>query len=176
MSIFSNPQGRAASAAQRYVEAILELLGDRDPIALLTTFPDLLTRATAGLSDEELRRPEREGKWSIIEVVKHVADTELVYSFRFRIALAQEKPPITGFDQDSWASRLGYRSADLARTLELFRVVRAANVDLLKGLTAAELSRAGLHEERGEESVELMTKLAAGHDLIHLRQIERIRS
>ena len=176
MSIFSNPQGRAPAAAQRYVQAILELLGDRDPIALLGSFAELLTRATAGLTDEQLRRPEREGKWSIVEVVKHIADTELVYSFRFRIALAQERPPITGFDQDAWTQRLGYRSADLSRTLELFRVVRAANVDLLKGLTTNERSRVGLHDERGEESVELMMKLAAGHDLIHLRQIERIRS
>ncbi|HUP48940.1 MAG TPA: DinB family protein [Thermoanaerobaculia bacterium] len=174
MSVFSNPAGRAASAARAYVAAIVELVGDRDPIELLAVFPARLAAATSNLSDEALRRPEREGKWSIIEVTKHLADTEMVFSFRIRMALAQQKPRITGFDQDQWAQRLGYRSADLHSTLELHAVLRKANVDLLRSLPPAALERVGLHEERGEESVALMVKLAAGHDLVHLRQIERI--
>ena len=175
-SVFSNPQGRAADAAHAYVKAILDVLGDEDPLALLSTFPMKLAGVTKGLSDEQLRRPEREGKWSIVEVVKHIADAELVSSFRFRIVLAQDRPRITGFDQDAWASRLRYRAVDLQKTLELQRVVREANVDLLRSLSPEQFQRAGIHEERGEESVELLMKLMAGHDLVHLRQIERIRA
>ena len=175
-SVFSNPQGRAAEAAHAYVKAILEVVGDHDPLALLSSFPSRLAGATNDLSDEQLRRPEREGKWSIVEVVKHIADAELVSSFRFRIVLAQDRPRITGFDQDAWAARLGYRNVDLQKTLELQRIVREANVDLLRSLSPEQFARVGLHEERGEESIERLMKLMAGHDLIHLRQIERIRA
>ena len=176
MSLFANPKGGAASSARRYVDAILELLGDRDPLDQMSTTAERLRAVTSGLSDETLRLPEREGKWSVIEVTRHIAETELVYSFRFRIAVAQENAAITGFDQDLWAQRLRYRDAELAGTLELFRVVRTTNLELLRSLTPAELQRSAIHEERGPESVELMMKLAAGHDLIHLRQIERIRA
>ena len=175
-SIFSNPQGRAPDAAQAYVKAILDVVGDADPLALLSVFPAKLAAATASLTDEQLRRPEREGKWSIVEVAKHLADAELVSSFRFRIVLAQDRPRITGFDQDAWASRLRYRAVDLGQTLELQRVVRQANVDLLRSLSPEQFQRIGIHEERGEESVERLMKLMAGHDLVHLRQIERIRA
>jgi hypothetical protein len=176
MSVFSNPAGRAPAAARAYVEALLGVVGDRDPLDLMAAFPEKLAAATRGLADEVLRRPEREGKWSIIEVTKHLADTELVVSFRMRITIAQDRPAITGFDQDSWVEKLGYRRVDLETTLELHRIVRQANVDLLRSLSPEQLQRVGMHAERGPESVELMMKLAAGHDLIHLNQIERIRA
>ena len=176
MSVFSNPAGRAPEAARAYVEALLSVVGDRNPLALLAAFPERLAAATRGLPEDLLRRPEREGKWSIIEVTKHIADTELVVSFRLRITIAQDRPAIAGFDQDAWVQNLGYRSVDLEKTLELHRVVRSANVDLLRSLATEQLQRVGLHAERGPESVELMMKLAAGHDLIHLNQIERIRA
>ncbi|HEU4521447.1 MAG TPA: DinB family protein [Thermoanaerobaculia bacterium] len=175
MSIFSNPQDGASAASRAYVNALLETLGDNDPIAILAATPEKLAAATAGLPDDALRKPERQGKWSVIEVVGHLADTELVYSFRFRVPLAQERPRITGFDQDAWARRFRYRDADLATLLELHRTVRNANVKLLRSCSAEELQRAGVHEERGPESVELMMKLGAAHDLVHLKQIERIK-
>ena len=175
MSVFSNPAGRASGAAHAYVEAVLDILGDRDPLTVLDAGPRRLRELTAGLADTDLRRPEREGKWSIIEVTKHLADAELVASFRYRITLAQDKPRITGFDQDAWARELGYHKADLEETVDLYRAVRNTNVALLRALTKEQLQRVGIHEERGPESVELLMKLMAGHDLIHQRQIERIR-
>jgi hypothetical protein len=176
MSVFSNPQGRAESAARAYVSALLDLVGDDDPVSILAEGPKKLAEGTAGLSEERLRQPEREGKWSILDVVNHLADTELVFSFRIRITLAQDEPPITGFDQDAWVSKLGNRSGDLAEMLDRFRSVRHANVKLLRSCTKEELARLGMHAERGPESVELMMKLAAGHDMVHVRQIGRIRN
>jgi hypothetical protein len=81
----------------------------------------------------------------------------------------------TGYDQDAWAERLHSVDAPPGESLEEFEIVRRGNLRLLEAATPADLERAGVHIERGEESVGHMVRLYAGHDLLHLRQIERIR-
>jgi uncharacterized damage-inducible protein DinB len=132
-------------------------------------------QAIAGLSARQLRQPERPGKWSIAQVLQHLSDSEIVGAWRFRLILAQERPQLTGYDQDLWADRLRYADADPGAALELFTVLRRANLRLLERATAADLERVGVHAERGEESVGHLRRLYAGHDLLHRRQIARIR-
>ena len=175
MSVFTNPATGAAEHAAAYVDAILDLLGDRDPLVVLRETVDALPRAIAGLSPEQLRRPERPGKWSIVQILQHLADSEMVGSWRFRLILAQERPPLTGYDQDSWAERLRYDESDPAEALAIFTVLRRANLRLLAQASPADLKRVGVHAERGEESLEHLCHLYAGHDLLHLRQIDRVR-
>ena len=83
-----------------YVEAVLGLVGDRDPLEILRATPTALERAVAGLSLDQMRRPERPGKWSIAAVLQHLADADVVWAWRMRLILAQDRPPITGYDQD----------------------------------------------------------------------------
>ena len=128
-----------------------------------------------GLTSEELRRPEAPGKWSILEVMHHLADSELVWAYRLRLVLAEKQPEITGYDQDRWASQLKYREANPEDVLELLGILRKINLRLISSLSDEELQRAGTHNERGEETVEHMIRLYAGHDLVHLNQIARIR-
>lgn len=158
-----------------YVRALLDLLGDRDPLAVVAATPAALERATAGADEALLRKPEREGKWSVAEVLAHLADSELVWGYRLRRVLAEERPKIIGYDQDLWADRLRYREARLADSLATFSALRATNLRLVRAATPADLQRVGVHTERGEESVAHMLKLYAAHDLVHLRQIERIK-
>ena len=168
MSVFTNPASGAAEHAAAYVSAILELLGDREPDAVLREMPAALVRAVEGLSPQHLREPERRGKWSIGQILQHLADSEIVWAWRMRLILAQDRPQLTGYDQDLWAERLHY-------ALELFAVLRRANLRLVEGASPADLKRVGVHIERGEESLEHLRRLYAGHDLLHLRQIERVR-
>ena len=175
MSVFTNPATGAAEHATAYVNAIFELLGEQDPLIVLRETPEALPRAIAGLSSEQLRRPERPGKWSIGQILQHLADSEVVGSWRFRLILAQDRPPLTGYDQDAWAERLHYEDADPSEAVALFTMLRRANLRLLERASAADLSRAGVHAERGDESIEHLRRLYAGHDLLHLRQIERVR-
>ncbi|HKK08053.1 MAG TPA: antibiotic biosynthesis monooxygenase, partial [Gemmatimonadota bacterium] len=88
---------------------------------------------------------------------------------------AQDRPRLTGWDQDAWAAGLAYDEADAAQALEELATLRRGHVRLLGGLPDAALDRIALHEQRGQESVRRMMDLYAGHDLLHLRQIERIR-
>jgi uncharacterized damage-inducible protein DinB len=175
MSVFTNPATGAAGNAGAYVTAILDLLGSREPIEVLREMPAALTRATAGLSLEQLRQGEAPGKWSINQILQHLADSELVGGWRMRLILAQDRPPLTGYDQDLWAERLRYDLADPAQSLATFDALRGANLALLQRATADDLARVGVHAERGEESVGHLVRLYAGHDLLHLRQIARIR-
>jgi uncharacterized damage-inducible protein DinB len=176
MSVFTNKQSRSVEQAHEYTVAILGLLGDRDPRAVLKATPEALRRAVAGLSDAELRAPEAPDKWSIAQVVRHVADSEIVWGWRLRLVVAQDRPPITGYDQDAWADRLHYESAPVDDALAEFAALRRTHLRLVTSLAAADLARVGVHAERGEESVAHMINLYAGHDLLHLAQIDRIRA
>src|SRR5438270_10115423 len=78
MSVFTNPASGAAAAGESYVKALLEVLGDAEPLAVLAQLPAALASLTRGVPRRTLRTPEAPGKWSIVEVIQHLADTEIV--------------------------------------------------------------------------------------------------
>lgn len=164
---------RGVDAAYR--EALIARLGGRDPVEELAALFERLPAALEGLSEEELRRPETEGKWSILEVVCHLADTELAQGWRMRRILTEDNPTLEPMDQDAWASRLRYDARDLEETLDQLRALRLANLRLVERLDDAELERTAYHPERGSESLRTVIELVAGHDGVHLDQIRRIR-
>lgn len=170
---------RASSAvgqAEVYVAALFSALGSRDPAEVLREMPAVLRSAVSGLSAAELSSPERPAKWSVRQVAQHLADSELVGAFRYRMMLAHDQPILPGYDQDLWAERLRYEESDLETALADFATLRRANLRLLERATPEERRRVMRHAERGDESVERMMRLTAGHDVVHLRQIARIRA
>jgi hypothetical protein len=173
-SVFTNPISRSVEGAGAYREAILALVGDADPLPLLAAAAARLREALDGVAAARLQRPEAPGKWSAGGVVRHLADSEVVHGWRLRLVLGQDRPPLTGYDQDGWAERLRYDDVDLPLALAVFDVNRAANLELYGRLGPAEWRREGLHVERGPESVAIIARLYAGHDIVHLRQLRRI--
>ena len=173
---FSNPAGGAKDAAARYTQMLLDMLGDRDPIRVLSEQPAALEKTTAGMSPAQLGQPEKAGKWSVGEVIQHLADSEMFTAYRIRMILAADSPEIQAYDQDAFARRLRYTDAPLADALLQIRVMRGRTLDLLRGLRPEEWERFGVHSERGRESVRHTVNLQAGHDLVHLRQIARIKA
>jgi hypothetical protein len=175
MSVFTNPASGAAREADGYIRAVLELLGDRDPLETLKQTPTGLRRAIDGLSAQELGRPEKPGKWSIAAVLKHLEDSDLVWGYRLRATVSEDRPRLQGYDQDGWAAALRYEDRDAHEALDGFAILRRSNLHLLESLSPEQWKRAALHPERGEETIEHMARLYAGHDLVHLRQIDRIK-
>lgn len=176
MSELSNPASAAADQAKAYVASLFNALGARDALEVLAETPETLRQAVAGLSVSQEAQPERPGKWSVRQVAQHLTDSELVGAFRFRMILAHDAPSIPGYDQDLWAERLGYKEVDLETALQEFATLRRANLRLFRRATPADLGRVMRHMERGEEPLGQMIPMYAGHDLVHLAQIRRIRA
>jgi len=172
---FSNPASQAKDNAAAYVKLLMDLLGDRDPFEVQSQQLATLQAEIAGIDEATLRRPEKPGKWSIMQVIQHLADSEVVSRYRMRMILAQPAPEIQGYDQDLWATNLNYHEMDLSEALEIIRVLRAANLKMLRGLNKTQLERSGMHSERGPESVRKILQMVAAHDILHLNQIRRIK-
>jgi hypothetical protein len=175
MSVFSNPASKAKENAGAYVKALLDMLGEDDPLDAYDELVPALEKTLRGLSDADLRRAEKPGKWSILQVLNHLADTEIVYGWRVRMIVTHDEPPIQGYDQDLWAAHLRYDQGDPREVFEELRVLRRRNRRLVRSLRPDELDRIGHHDERGRESAARVIALIAGHDRVHLRQIERIK-
>ena len=175
MSVYTNAAGGTPDETAAYVRAVLDLQAGEDPLAVLRRTPGALRDRVDGLTAEQAVQPEAPGKWSIRHVLAHLADSELVWGWRLRLVLAQDRPAIAGYDQDRWAARLGYDRIAAHDALTTFSVLRAGTLPLLEHASPDDRQRVGVHAERGEESVEHMIRLYAGHDVLHLRQIDRIR-
>jgi uncharacterized damage-inducible protein DinB len=153
-----------------------KFLYGQDPIPVLSATPPHLRRLLAPLSVEQTGRQPAPGKWSIREIVAHLADCEVVFSFRLRQALApapgEPHAVIQPFDQEAWAKR--YAAYDLASGLDLFQAARNWNMRLLREVTAADRDRPTTHPERGTMTFWTIVETMAGHDLNHLLQLERL--
>jgi len=176
MSVFSNPASSTPTETAAYVAALLQLLGNNDPVTILRDTPVALQRFLETVPMEIVTTPEAPDKWSIRDVIQHLADSELVGGFRLRMIVAHDRPALAGYDQDLWASRLRYCDVSVTDALEQFTALRRPNLRIWQRLSRTDLARVGLHSERGEESLEHLRQLYAGHDLLHLRQLERIRA
>lgn len=166
---------RVAKQFRDYMRRMRSYVGRQDPVKMQAAAPAKLARAVRGLRPAQLRRRPRPGKWSIQEIVGHLADTELVYGFRLRMMLAQPGSPIQAYDQDFWAKNLVYHRLPMAKLLERVRVLREENLRLLRSVPRPWWNRYGMHEERGRESVKRTILLLAGHDVNHRNQIYAIR-
>jgi DinB superfamily len=175
MSVFSASGHLSPAQADEYVAALLHLLDTQNPLEVLRDTPSALVREMEAIPATYLNTPEAPGKWSAGMVFAHLADSELVGAFRLRMIMAQDRPTIAPYDQDRWAARLHYETSNIHQSLERFTVLRRANLPIWSSTASADLARVGLHGERGEESIERMRRLYAGHDLVHLRQLSRIR-
>jgi hypothetical protein len=161
--------------AQAYIAGILGVLGAQDPIEVLQATVPALQRVLASLSVDQINQPEADQKWSIAHTIQHLADSELVLGYRIRMVLAQDRPRLVAYNENLWSQRLHYDGANADVALQDLGALRGSNLRLISAANDEELVRVGLHEERGVESVAQMIRLEAGHDLVHLRQVDRIR-
>lgn len=171
----TNAAGAGPAQAEAYIAALLELLGERDPFEVQEELPDAVERLFTGVPAEALRRPERPGKWSMLQVLGHLADQETINAWRLRRIVAEDRPRIEAYDQDAWAGGLGYEADPWRDVLGELAALRRRNLRLYRALRPGQLDRVGLHAERGEESAGRLLRMTAGHDLAHRRQLERIR-
>jgi hypothetical protein len=160
--------------AQQYIGRILGHIEGQDAIKVQRATAAKLKKLIRGLTAKQLRWQPEPRKWSIAEIVAHLADVEIVVSWRMRSVIGSDGITIQPFDQDVWASVFQYGKRDPKQSLEVFRVLRENNLAMLKSLPPDAWDRHGMHLERGKETIAHLTRMLAGHDMNHISQIERI--
>ncbi len=155
---------------QEYIKRILGNVEGFDPLKVQAGTAKKLERLIKGVPASRLRKRPAPEKWSVGEILAHLADSEIVVGWRLRQILGAPGTPIQAYDQDSWAAAGHYGKRDPRKSAELFRVVREANLALLKSLAPDQWKHHGMHAERGEETIERIVQMMAGHDINHTKQ------
>jgi hypothetical protein len=160
--------------AKAYLDRIRLLAADEDPLATQRQASEVIARLIDGVADDRLKRRPEPWKWSVVEIVAHLAEDELVTSWRYRQMLEASGCALAGFDQNLWEQLGKYGAWSIDDALEMFRLLREANLRLLQGLSPEQWDAYGVHAERGRISVRDLACHMAGHDLNHVEQIRRI--
>ncbi len=137
--------------------------------------PVVMAEALHGLTLEDAARVPAPGKWSINQLVRHVADTEIVVAMRLRQIAAEDRPMLAPFDQDAWAARLGYETANPFVSLALFEALRIDTTAMLEALPPGAFDRVSVHPERGEKTLLEWVTLFGNHVYSHAEQIRKAR-
>jgi len=156
---------------QQYTQRVVGYAQGKQPLAVQAATAKKLERLIKGVSTAKLRKRPAPEKWSVSEIL---ADAEIAGSFRMRLILGAPGTPVAAFDQDAWVISGHYEKRDPRKSLEQFRALRETNLALLKSLTPEQWKHHGIHAERGQETIEHIVRMFAGHDINHLQQIERI--
>lgn len=137
--------------------------------------PDLVAASITGAAGAELDFSPAPEKWSIRQILAHLADSEIVCADRFRRVIAESNPTLVGYDQEAWANNLDYKRRKTSASLELFRRLRAENYELLKDLSEPVFERTGTHTERGTVTLRQLVENDAEHHEKHARQLQELR-
>lgn len=137
--------------------------------------PELVAVAITGAAGAELDFSPAPGKWSIRQVLCHLADSELVAAVRFRMVIAEDDPVLSSYNQDLWAARLDYARRKISQALDTFRRTRSENYELLRSLPPDAFSRTATHAERGPLTLLDLVRIYAEHTQNHVRQLQSIR-
>ncbi len=137
--------------------------------------PEVIALIMTGVFGEEVDFQPAPDKWSIRQIARHLADSEMVAAYRFRSVIAEENPPIANYDEAAWAARLDYDKRKPASSLQHFRLLRADNYELLKDLSPETFQRKGIHSKRGEMTLMQFVELYADHAESHAKQLQTVR-
>jgi hypothetical protein len=159
---------------QEYTQRLLSYGEGKDPLRLQQAAPGKFAALIKGKTGKQLTARPVPDKWSVAEILAHLADAELAISWRLRQVLTNNAIPIQAYDQELWAKTFNYARRDPRQSLANFRALREANLALLKSVPRKLWDNYGVHAERGHESVNHVVKMVAGHDLNHLQQVEKI--
>jgi len=159
---------------EQYRTRLATYVEGRDPIAMQREAPGTIAGLIEGVANAKLKDQPTPEKWSVTEILMHLAEDELVSTWRYRQMLEHETPELAGFDQDLWARLGDYASCEPRDALAMFRLLREANLRMFMHLTPEQWQRSGVHSERGSVTVRDLCRHMAAHDINHIDQIRQI--
>jgi hypothetical protein len=161
-------------AAEQYKARLASYVEGKDPVAMQRQAPGALAQLIEGVAETTLYLKPAPGRWSVTEILAHMAEDELSSTWRYRQILEHDEPELPGFDQEMWARLGDYSSWKTHEALEMFRLLREANLRMFAQLTPEQWQRHGIHSERGELTVRELCRHMASHDVNHINQIRII--
>jgi hypothetical protein len=159
---------------EQYAARLSSYVAGKNHIGVLKRTPDRLTALLKRVSRAHLVRRPHPDRWSVAEILAHLAEAEIAMGYRLRLVVSAPGTPVQAYDQNLWQNNAGYLLRDPRKTLRTFAVLREMNLAFVQTLDADKLDRYGIHAERGRESILKMIELIAGHDQNHLTQIKAI--
>jgi uncharacterized damage-inducible protein DinB len=160
------------SAPATELNPYARFLGEARPHDVLDMTPVTLARIIRNSDTAALTRPPAPGKWSIRDILCHLADCEITFAFRLRQTIAEAHHVIQPFDQEAWTSV--YNELDAHDALESFAALRRWNMLFIRAVGTEGESKPVRHPERGEMTFRTIVETMAGHDMNHLRQVEQL--
>jgi hypothetical protein len=162
------------ATAAEYKARILSYVEGKDPVEVQRETPELLAQLIQGVPDAQLRARPAADKWSVNELLAHFAEAEMGAFWRYRQMIEHNGCSLPSYDQELWSTLGDYPSQDPRDSLQLFTLLRRANLAMFGRLTPEQWQRYGVHTERGEMSVRDLALQIAGHDVNHLQQARAI--
>ncbi|MBV9500849.1 MAG: DinB family protein [Acidobacteriaceae bacterium] len=160
-------------AIEQYKARIAAFVEGKDPIAVQRESPKALARLIENIPTEKLKQPPAPGRWSIAGILAHMAEAEVASSWRYRQMIENSGATLSSFDQNEWARLGDYDCWEPRNALDMFRLLREANLRLFDKLTPDDWQRFGTHVERGRMTVRDLVSQMAGHDLNHMDQVQK---
>lgn len=157
-----------------YLHRMRNYAGDKDALELQRQAPVVLAQLLAGAPEEQLTKRADKNKWSIGEILAHLAEDEIATAWRYRQMVEHSGLQLAGFDQDMWARAGDYASRAPHESMALFRLLRNANLQFLQKITPEQWECFGIHAERGRITIKDLVVHMAGHDANHIDQIRRM--
>jgi hypothetical protein len=147
----------------------------KDFLVQLEELPSLLRAAVAGLNETQLETPYRDGGWTIRQVVHHVPDSHLQGYMRFKLALTENHPTVTAYNQPAWGELADVQTAPLEVSMRLLEALHVRWVTLIRGMKPEDFARTFVI--KGEtRTLDMTLHLYAWHSLHHVAQINSLRT
>ncbi|MEX2115943.1 MAG: DinB family protein [Bacteroidota bacterium] len=159
---------------QQYAARISSYVTGKNFLQQLQKSPKRIATLLRGKRTSQMIRRISAEKWSVVEILAHLTEGEIVFGYRLRLIASVSGTPVQAYDQNLWQANAGYLRKNPKETLNYFETLRSMNVAFIKSLPQDALDRFGMHAERGQESIRRMMELYAGHDENHIRQLAAI--
>jgi hypothetical protein len=144
-------------------------------IEAIAGLPPRMRRAVAGLKDNQLDTPYRDGGWSVRKVVHHVPDSHLNAYIRFKWAMTENAPTIKPYDEAAWATLKDSELTPVEVSLTLLESLHARWTVLLRSLEAKDFQRKFIHPDSGPHDVDWLLSLYSWHGNHHVAHITQLR-
>lgn len=145
-------------------------------LAQYSAGPKLLRDAVAGMSRDDLKARPVPGRWSTLEVVCHLADSDSVYAERMKRVIAEDEPLLRSMDPEAWLPRLAYHDRDIEEELRLIELTRSQTGRILRSLSPGDFQRQGHHSEDGPLTLAMLLERVTIHIPHHVVFIQEKRA